>query len=423
MTDVKQYKNGLRVIVDEQKSNRGVSIKFYALVGGKDEDDTNRGIAHLAEHMFFKGTPKRDSRTINLEFDKRGIFSNAFTADDMTCFFADGMDEHAEIIFDVLSDCFFNSLYPAEELAKESQVVCSELEMYENEAQDKANSIGQILALQGTEYAYALGGTVESVSKITTQDLIKFRDKFYTPNRLLISVSGNISKDKVFGLVDKYVLSNCAMTPAEPISYKKELLDIKIKNREAFSAKDTDQVYGIINFKGINDCAPEVPALNIARLALASTFTSRLFLRLREENGLVYVIQSGLTRYGECGWNDLFFICNQKNVEKTLTIIRDEIKNIRANGFTQEELETFINISRTSLILNAQSNNAIATNNANAMIYREQKFDISERIKAFEDLTLEKVNAVFNKYFDFDYLTFAYVAKEKNDNYYKLLIQ
>ena len=217
MYTFKTYKNGLRLVHNYDNTNSAVSVRFCTLVGGKDEDESNRGIAHLAEHMFFKGTEKRSFLDIIKEFDRLGVSNNAFTSQDMTVFYATGLADMTESIFDILSDCFFHSQYPQNELENEKQVVCSELKMYLDDNRDLMYTNGTGLAMQGTPYEYPLGGTVESVSKLTQEDLKKFHDKFYQPNRLVISVSGNIELDKIEELVEKYVLKECTTDNLTPI--------------------------------------------------------------------------------------------------------------------------------------------------------------------------------------------------------------
>ena len=248
MTTLKTYPNGFRLLHNYDNTTKATSITFCCLVGACNEDDTNRGIAHLAEHMFFKGTSKRTSQEINLALDQKGIVSNASTSSDMTKYYAEGMNEHAEHIFDLFTDCLFNSQYPQEELKKEKQVVCSEIEMYESDFRDKVEEIGSIIGLQGTPYAYSIIGTTQSVSNINTQDLIKFRDTFYTPDRIIVSVTGSTTLEEAEELMQKYVLPY-GKEPKQPITYHKDCFDIDIKERYKFVSKDTDQYYAMVNFR------------------------------------------------------------------------------------------------------------------------------------------------------------------------------
>ena len=419
MTNLKTYKNGLRLLHYFDNSTKAVSVSITCLVGGRDEDETNRGIAHLAEHMFFKGTKTRTARQINRELDKFGIVNNASTSNDLTKYDADGMNDQLELIFDVFSDCLFNSTFPQEELEKEKQVVCSELEMYENDFRDKAEYTGLAVGLQGTNYQYVLGGTVESVSKITTQDLLDFHNRNYTADRIIVSVFGNADITQVEQLVNKYFIPHLS-GERKPLSYKQKAISIDIKDRFKFVSKETDQTYAMINFKSINASASDLIPFNIARLALASTSSSRLFIKLREEEGLVYVVTAYSRLYPECGLNTIHFISNSNNASKVLKIINDSVRLLLEKGFTEEEVQTYKNIIKTSLNLSLQTLEAKAYLNIKELIYQEKLFDLNNNLRDIDTVTLNDVNKAFRKYFDFKNLTIGVVSKQNDIDYLKI---
>ncbi|MBO5102614.1 MAG: insulinase family protein, partial [Clostridia bacterium] len=285
---------------------------------------------------------------------------------------------------------------------------------------DKVFSLGEIISLQGTGYAYTLGGTVESVSKITTQDLLDFRNRFYTPDRIIISVCGNITIEDTINLVAKYVEPYC-VGEREPITYCQPIQDIDIKERLNFSSKETDQVYAMINFRSINKSAPDITAYSLAKIALGSTMTSRLFIKLREEHGLVYAIHTYACLYGECGMNSIHFISSIQNSKKAFELVKETVALALKEGFTQEELDTCKNIAKTSLAFSNQTITGKANSNTKYYIYNNKLFDVSNEIQNIDKVTLEEMNEAFNKYYDFDYLTVSMVSKENNLDVLKLL--
>jgi len=407
----KTYDCGMRLVFEQNKAISATAIKIYCLVGGRDEDDSNRGIAHLLEHMFFKGTESRTSSQINSTFDKLGVIVNAFTDYDRTCFYAQGLSEHLETMIEVMSDCLFNSTYPSQELAKEKTVVCSELEMYQNDFENLAGTNAVTIGLQGTGYDYVLGGTPESVSKLTTEDLVNFRDKWYTPDRIVVSVCGDVDFDTVDNLVQKYLIK-ANFIAKSPISFHYDCVLPKIVKRSFFESKETDQVYGYLNFRGINKSSEDIVAFNLARLALGSTTTSRLFVKLREEHGLVYVIGTSPCLFYDCGVNAINFISSAINAPKVVSLIRETIDEAKENGFDSNELMTFKNIAKSSLVFSQQTISARAGKNAETLIYTDQQFDMSEELAKIDAVTLSEMNSALRKYFDYNFLTVSVVAKE-----------
>lgn len=410
--ETKTYDCGLRLVHEKNETISATVVKIYCLVGGRDEDDGNRGIAHLLEHMFFKGTKKRTAQQINHTFDNLGVMINAFTDYDRTCFHAQGLTEHLDTIFDVMSDCLYNSTFVESELNREKTVVCSELEMYENDFESVAGTNSIIVGSQGTGYEYVLGGTVESVSKLQQKDLVEFRDKWYVPNRIVVSVCGDVDFSTVDALVQKYLILP-QVAPSEPISFKREILPNTITERQKFESKDTDQVYGYINFRGLTKSSVDKTAFNIARLCLGSTSTSRLFVKLREEYGLVYVISTSPCLFGDYGINCVNFISSEKNAQKVVELIKQTLDEIRQNGFTQIELDTFKNIAKSSLVLSQQTISARASRIGEGLIYCDELSDLSTELKQINAVTLTEMNSAFNKYFDYNYLTASVVSKNE----------
>lgn len=409
--NTKTYDCGLRLVHEKNEAISAAVVKIYCLVGGRDEDDTNRGIAHLLEHMFFKGTEKRTARQINQTFDELGIVINAFTDYDRTCYHAQGLTEYLDTIFDVMSDCLYCSTFDAAELAKEKTVVCSELEMYENDFESVAQTNSVIIGLQGTGYDYILGGTVDSVLRLKTEDLIRFRDRWYTPDRIVVSVCGDVDFEVVDQLVQKYLL-RAEFGAKEPVSFCRPCLAVKKEQRQIFESKNTDQVYGVLCFRELNKSSQDRQAFNLARLALGSTSTSRLFVKLREEHGLVYVVGASPTLFGDCGVNAVHFIASEQNAPKVVELIKETMDEIKRDGFTQKELDTFKNLSKTSLVLSLQTITARASRNGENYIYTDRDFVLKDELAQIDAVTLEQMNAAFKKYYDYQHLTSSIVSQE-----------
>lgn len=421
MYEVKTYKNGLRLVYDFDNSTKAVSVVFGCAVGGADEDASNRGIAHLAEHMFFKGTNKRTAKEISLIFDKLGISNNASTSNDVTMYYATGMNEHIETIFDVYSDCFFNSIYELESLELEKKAVCSELEMYLDDYKDLVRMKGAEIALQGTPYQYTLGGTVESVTKLKQADLIAFRDKFYKTNRLIISVSGNISKEKVEKLIEKYILGYC-QEELTPVTYNVEPLAINLQKRFNFEKRDIDQCYCLLCFKSIHQNNPKILKYRAMCVVWGDIMSSRLFCKVREEKGLVYVISAYDEIFKNAGVNGIIFFANKNNTIEVLKTIRQTILQTQQEGFTEEELETAKNVLKTSYTLAGIMPSARAKRGFSSVLYEEKPFDMEKRFNEIDALTKQDLNDAFNEFVNFDDLSVAIVGRDENEKVLDILL-
>ena len=421
MYKLKTFDNGLRVLVDEDTNVETVSVNFLLLAGGKDEDDSNRGIAHLAEHMFFKGTKKRTGRDIVFEFDKSGIRNNAYTSQDNTCFYADALKDDCEKVFDIISDCFFNSIYPEDALKTEKQAVCSELEMYIDDSKDYSVAKASEMALAGTPYSYVLGGTVDSVNKITQADLVKFRDRFYTQDRLIISVSGNVTQDYVLSLVDKYVLPNCDKENKTPASYSVPNFSVKTNKHSNFVCRDTDQYYCCIGFKPFSECDREKLKFRAMLLSLGGPMSSRLFQKVRDERGLVYVVHAFYERE-LFSLNGIIFYTNTTKSKETVSVVAKTLKDIHEKGFTEEELQIAKNTLKTNYALSNLTPHEKAHRGALTLAYENKIFDLKDDLAEVDKITLEDINAMFRKYYKSEDMVVSVISNKEMFNAYEVLL-
>ncbi len=414
------FENGLRVLVDEDKNVETVSVNFLLLAGGKDEDDSNRGIAHLAEHMFFKGSKKRSGKDIVLEFDKSGIRNNAFTSQDSTCFFADAQKDDCEKVFDILSDCFFNPTYPEKELQTEKQAVCSEQEMYIDDDKDYVTTVASELALAGTPYSYVLGGKVEEVKRITQADLIKFHNRFYTPDRLIISVSGNVTEEKVLALVNKYVMSQCSREKKTPVSYSVPNYKLNKTKKQSFVSRETDQYYCCIGFKPFSECDADQLKFRAMITCLGGPMSSRLFQNVRYERGLVYVIHS-FYYHENFSLNGIIFYTNTEKSRETVEVVASTLESIRQKGFTDEEVKIAKNVLRTSYALGTQTPHDKAMKAAFRLVYADKIFDLKEVLSDIDKITKDDVNEMFNKYYKTEDMIVSIVSNKEMFDAYDIL--
>lgn len=168
----------------------------------------------------------------------------------------------------------------------------------------------------------------------------------------------------------------------------------------------------MVNFRSINASAEDVYAYKLAKLALGSTFSSRLFVKLREEYGLVYAVYVYNKMFAECGLNSIHFISNAKNAKQVLTLIKEVLDKVKSEGFTEDELNTYKNIYKTSLTLSGQTLMSKASLNLNKIVFAEKYYNLDEELENIDSITLQQMNEAFNKYFDYKHLTIGVVAKE-----------
>ena len=257
-------------------------------------------MSHFIEHMFFKGTDKRNAKAIAYEIDSIGGQLNAFTTREYTCYYTKTLDEHIEIALDVLSDMIFSSKLDENAMNMERNVICEEINMYEDEPEELAADLIMEAAYGDDPMGRPILGTVKSLSGINPDNMRKYIKSHYTTKNTVISVSGNYD-DSLFDLMEKYfvkpdmqnndvIIPECIYIPGKRIVWTKDSEQVQlIAGFNSIDVKD-DGVYSLLAFNNI----------------FGSGMSSRLFQNIREQKGLAYSVYAYHQAYVGTG---IFSVC------------------------------------------------------------------------------------------------------------------
>ncbi len=197
--------NGLQVYIKQAKASPVVAINIWIKVGSVNEEPGQEGYAHLIEHMMFKGTTAFPYGVLDNEVKQMGARQNAFTANDYTCFYLVGASQFFERMLELESDAVLNSVFDAEELKKESQVVIEELRM---SLDDPGNRIVQLMmkeAFKVHPYKNPIIGYIQNIEQVTRDKIYSFYKKFYVPSNMWVVIVGDVETDKALEIVRKYM--------------------------------------------------------------------------------------------------------------------------------------------------------------------------------------------------------------------------
>ena len=206
--NITYFKSGLKLIHKQMQSVRSVAIGVMFAVGSASENDENNGISHFIEHMMFKGTNKRSAFDIVCEVDGLGAQINAFTSKQSTCYYTISVDEYAENCMEIMSDFLFNSTFDQVEMDKEKGVVLEEIAMSEDTPDDLCMENLGSSYYKGSRLGYTILGNADNIRNFKTEDLKKYVAEKYSAGNMVISVVGNITKEKAIELTAKYFDNN-----------------------------------------------------------------------------------------------------------------------------------------------------------------------------------------------------------------------
>ena len=324
--------NGLRVVLENIPSVRSVTIGVWILTGSRNEIQTNNGISHLIEHMMFKGTKKRSAKDIAEAFDSIGGQVNAFTSKEYTCYFARVMDTHKEHALEVLSDMFFNSTFDEAELEKEKKVVSEEIKMYEDAPDDIVHDLLAKAAYGEHSLGYPILGTDKQLESFTREDLFAYKDKFYNPSNVVISVAGNVDAEFItqveshFNQFENESKSNLIEKPT-------------FIAEDLRRSKDTEQAHLCFGYEGISIHDERYSSLAVLNNVLGGSMSSRLFQEVREEKGLAYAVYSGHSSHLDSGLLTVYAGTGNDSLPLLKSTIEATIDKLASVGITDSELK------------------------------------------------------------------------------------
>ena len=350
--------NGLKLILAPLKETKAITLMVLLPVGSRYESQEINGTSHFIEHLMFKGTKRRPtSADISKELDAVGATYNAFTGKDHTGYFIKIAAEHCELAFDIISDMIFNSVFAPAEIEKERGVIIEEINMYHDNPMIFIQALFEQTIFPDSPLGWLISGPKEVIGKVTREQILNYKHKFYRPQNMVLSVAGNFSAARVKGMTRKYFgekISDYAVPKVAPLKLAQD------RPRVNLMYKETAQVQACLGLPGyaLND--PRLYALYLLAVILGGNMSSRLFTVVREEHGLAYYIRADLGTYEDVGTLVIQSGLDKKRILQALTLILSELKKIRDGGVTAKELNSAKEFLKGKLILDLEDSENVA---------------------------------------------------------------
>jgi predicted Zn-dependent peptidase len=310
---------------------RSATLGIWADVGSAAEPAEQRGVSHLVEHMLFKGTPRRTAQRIAQEMDGIGGNLNAFTDKESTCYYAHVMDRHLPIAIDVLGDMFLHSLFDADQLRKEQQVVVEEIKMYDDSPDEMIHDLFTRTMWRGSHLGEPTIGHVETVTALASGHLRSWMAQRYTPQTVIVTAAGNLVHGDVVELVAA-AFEGFAGTAASPVADCPQLTP-----GVSVNFKDTEQAYVLLGSRGLSLRDDDRYALSVLDTIVGGGMSSRLFQEVREKRGLAYSVYSFQQGYRAAGLFGVYAGTSPDRVQECVDVIGDELDSV-LGGVSEAEV-------------------------------------------------------------------------------------
>lgn len=389
----RKLSNGIRVVIESVPNVRSAALGIYVETGSAYETFEQNGISHILEHMMFKGTTNRSAKDIARETALLGDDMNAYTAKEMTCYYARVLDEHLPVMAELMGDMLTNSLFSEEDLEREKGVILDEIDMYEDSPEDLVQEQLQKLVWEEHPLGFIISGTEENVRRISRQELVEFWREHYTAQRMLLSVAGNVEIESV-----RELLERCFSRIPE--GRKPELVPAPVYHpgRKWFH-KEMEQVHLCIGFPGISHTDARSYTLSMVNNIIGGSSGSRLFQRIREDQGLCYSLYSYGSSYHQTGIFQIYCGMSEENLEIVCHEIMEEIKQFTNEGPNPEELEQSYLQIRSELLLSMENTHNRMNHNARCLLYMGRIIAIEEMLEELKKVRKEDVMAYMEEFF------------------------
>lgn len=413
-------KNGLRIITAPMSGTKTAAVLVGVGAGSRYETKKINGISHFLEHMHFKGTKKRPTtQSIAEELDAVGGEFNAATGAEQTYFYAKVGSKHLDLALDVISDIFLNSTLKEEEINRERGVIIEEINMVKDTPMQYVGELFEKLLYGKETVGWNILGEKENILKIKREDFLNYINDHYVAKNTVVCVAGKIDQKNTIEKVKKYFENIKQNEPKK----RSKIKENQTKPESLIHFKETDQSHFCLGVRAYNLFHPAKYALSLLAVILGGNMSSRLFIKVREREGLAYYIRTNAETYTDTGYLVTQAGVDNQKVEKAIQIILNEYKEIREKGVSEKELKKAKEYIKGKMLLEMESSDATAAFFANQEILTNKILTLKEEFAKIDKVAIRDIQKVAQDIFMPQKLNLALIGPFKEKNLCHKLLQ
>ena len=408
--------NGLRII-HLPSDSKVVYCGYQINAGTRNEEPGEEGLAHFCEHVTFKGTERRKAWHILNCLESVGGDLNAYTNKEGTVYYSAILKEHIARAVDLLTDIVFHSVYPQAEIDKEVEVICDEIESYNDSPAELIYDEFENIIFKGSPLGHNILGTAEQVRSFKTEDALRFTRKLYRPDNAIFFAYGDIDFKKLVRLLKKSFLSEERRVKSEKFNSPEAQAQFNIQHstfntQHSFEGqtivmqKNTHQAHVIIGTRAydVND-SRRMPLYLLNNMLGGPGMNAKLNLALREHNGLVYTVESTMVAYGDTGVWSIYFGCDEHDVKRCLRLVRKELDKFMQKPLSEAQLKAAKKQIKGQVGVACDNRENFALDFGKSFLHYGWEKNVDRLYEQVDEITAEQIQAVAQELFDKDRLT------------------
>ena len=418
--------NGLRII-HLPSDSKVVYCGYQINAGTRNEEPGEEGLAHFCEHVTFKGTERRKAWHILNSLESVGGDLNAYTNKEGTVYYSAILKEHIARAVDLLTDIVFHSVYPQAEIDKEVEVICDEIESYNDSPAELIYDEFENIIFKGSPLGHNILGTAEQVRSFKTEDALRFTRKLYRPDNAIFFAYGDIDFKKLVRLLKKSFLSEERRVKSEETTFgdRREsqfnspeaqaqfnIQHSTFNTQHSFEGqtivmqKNTHQAHVMIGTRAydVNDDR-RMPLYLLNNMLGGPGMNAKLNLALREHNGLVYTVESTMVSYGDTGTWSIYFGCDEHDVKRCLRLVRKELDKFMQKPLSDAQLKAAKKQIKGQIGVACDNRENFALDFGKSFLHYGWEKNVDRLYEQVDEITAEQIQAVAQELFDKDRLT------------------
>lgn len=378
--------NGLRVVTHTMDAVETVSVGIFVDAGTRNEPVEINGVAHLLEHMAFKGTKRRSALEIVAEIEEVGGHLNAYTTREHTAYYAKVLKDDTPLAVDILSDILQNSTFDPDELARERSVVLQEIGQSRDTPDDIVFDHFQETAFPDQPLGRPVLGDADRVRSMTRDSIMDYMNQAYGAGSMVLAAAGMIEHEHLAAL---------ARHLFRDLPERRPLGDgnAAYGGGAYLQDRELEQVHLTVGFPGVGMHDPDIYAATVMSTLLGGGMSSRLFQEIRERRGLVYSIHSFSSSYSDCGLFGIYAGTGQEEVGELMPVLADEIRRL-ANSLDEAEVRRARNQLKAATLMSLESTSARAEQLGEQMLIFGRPLPIEEIVRKIDAVDVDAVRNI-----------------------------
>jgi len=321
--------NGLRIATDTMLDVESMVIGAWVGVGTRHEPWSANGLAHLTEHMMFKGTKRRSAYALSKTIEKNGGAMNAYTTREETAYYARVLPEDADRAADIIADMLLRSVFDPKELDRERQVIIQEIGRDRDTPEEHIYDLLHETAFPRQKIGRSILGREEVIERLSRESVVDYVSRHYHAGNIVIVGSGKIAHNDLVALAKRYFSRLPMGTPAKTDA-------AKVRHGDLRRSKDTEQLHLMMGFQAPSLHAKASPAAGLLGTLLGGSSSSRLFQKVREKRGLVYNISTYHAPFSDTGLFCLYAGTDPARVRELVPVVCNELKSVTEKSSASE---------------------------------------------------------------------------------------